>query len=185
VKKNAKRELQGESVSWTYAQRGISKIITEGRSPNIFVIDETSTLENAKILEKLYICEYRKADYKLWNLTKGGDGTSGLKWSNDSRIKFSTTLKKVWRENPERRAKMGNAQKGNEHLAGHVHSDETRVKMSISQKGIFSRPGYKHSDNTRAKMSASHSGKHLSTKIVMERLKVQIAKMQRELENIN
>ena len=70
IKSKAQKELNKKFVNWTYAQKGIGKILSENRTPRIFTIIETSTLKNAHILERLYIREYRKAGHQLWNLTE-------------------------------------------------------------------------------------------------------------------
>jgi hypothetical protein len=77
----------------------------------------------------------------LLNLTKGGEGTSGYKLSNETR------------------KRMSEAKKGKK-LLGHLVSDETKKKMSESQKG---HQGYYKdknlSDETKKKMSEAKKGK--------------------------
>jgi len=66
----------------------------------IYVIRTSDSLEEIKDLEKKYI-KISKKYRKLTNNTIGGDGTSGLKWSEESRKKNSLNKKGILR--PDKR----------------------------------------------------------------------------------
>lgn len=159
VIRNLQKELQRKSVRWAYSQKGIAKIISENRAPEIFVIAEAGTKENAHILEKLYIREHRKAGHRLWNLTDGGDG--GDTFSNKSEEEKENTRKKLSDKVPWNKGKKASAEtceKLSEALKGRKHSIEHRVKIGEALKGR------KHSKETRKKISNANKGKSSSMK---------------------
>ena len=106
------------------------------------------------------ISRWRSQGIELINCTNGGDGTWGLKYTDDRREKVSKAHKgREW--TPEHRANMSAAQKKRvlspetwvkikEALSrahkGRVPSEESRLKMSLSQTGR------KHSEATKQKM---------------------------------
>lgn len=94
--------------------------------------------------EKVLIAEYRNSGLKLCNKTDGGDGTSGFKFSDESREKLSIARRK------------------------RIITEETKLKMSESNKG------HKVSAETRAKISAWHTGRIVSaeTKVNISKSKL-------------
>ena len=82
----------------------------------------------------------------LYNMTDGGDGTSGYIPSEESRKKMSEA-KKGKTPSEETRRKISEAKKGNTSMLGKTHSEETRRKMSETSKGII------HSEETKRKIS--------------------------------
>lgn len=128
----------------------------------IVKIAENLTEEDAFSLEKSQIKEYGRIDNGtgcLRNLTDGGEGPSGYKfteeqcaknsaarkkyWENpESRAKQSATLKKCW-ENTESRAKQSAIGKK------YFEDPESRVKNSAAQKKRWENP------EARAKMSVT------------------------------
>ena len=110
----------------------------------------------------------------LRNKTNGGEGSSGLLVSDETRRKLSeartgTTLTEehknkirqkmlgnTWnvgrKLSEETKKKVGEAQKGNQYMKGRKYSEETRKKMSEAHKG--KRP----SDETRKKLSEAKKG---------------------------
>jgi hypothetical protein len=110
----------------------------------------------------------------LRNKTNGGEGSSGLLVSDETRRKISeartgTTLTEehknkirqkmlgnTWnvgrKLSEETKKKVGEAQKGNQHMKGRKYSEETRKKMSEAHKGK------KPSDETRKKLSEAKKG---------------------------
>ena len=82
----------------------------------------------------------------LYNMTDGGDGTSGYIPSEESRKKMSEA-KKGKTPSEETRRKISEANKGNTSMLGKTHSEETRRKMSETSKGII------HSEETKRKIS--------------------------------
>lgn len=100
-------------------------------------ISETEAFEHEKFLIKCF----KDLGFELCNLTDGGEGTAGLVFSDEERLKRSRALigKK---KSDETRAKMSAYQLANpkppEKLAllwvGRKHSPETRAKMSVAAK---------------------------------------------------
>jgi hypothetical protein len=114
----------------------------------------------------------------LYNRTGGGEGSSGLTHSPETKAKMSATRKgenhhfygKTHSEetkekmssakkgkifSAEHRAKMSSARKGeNGAMYGKTHSPEARAKMSATRKGKT------HSPESRAKQSAAKKGKN-------------------------
>ena len=104
-------------------------------------------------LEKAYIANYNSLAPNGYNLTPGGEGVRGLKWSEESRKKLSLSRsgKSIGPHTKER-------------------SDETREKMSASMKARWqdesycervrqSHLGKTHSQETKEKMSKNRKGR--------------------------
>lgn len=94
-------------------------------------------------LEKEIISTLRKDGYSLCNLTDGGEGSSGIIVSSETRKKISAIHKGVPKK-PEAIAKTRSA-----HL-GKVVSEDVRLNMSLAQIGK------KHTKETKIKMSETH-----------------------------
>ena len=107
----------------------------------------------------------------LTNLTDGGDGSRGLKFSEEARQKMSKRMKgRVVPEETRQRISYT--------LQGHTHSEETRQKISqrqIGKKGISPSPevrqrisrtlqGHTVSEESRQKMSKRLKGKPATNK---------------------
>ena len=129
----------------------------------IVKIAENLTEEDAFSLEKSQIKEYGRIDNGtgcLRNLTDGGEGPSGYKFTEEQCAKNSAARKKYW-ENTESRAKQSAAQKKyyEDHPESRVkHSDimkkvrgttEARAKNSAALKKYYKNP------EARAKNSAA------------------------------
>jgi group I intron endonuclease len=115
--------------------------------------------------EKFWIAELKThVSQGGYNLTFGGEGTSGYKFSDESkqRIREAATGRK---HTPEARAKMSEAAKKRvcNIPRGYVHSAETRMKISASRKaaGEFKR-GYTLSAETRAKIALASKNRVVS-----------------------
>ena len=117
----------------------------------IVKIAENLTEEDAFSLEKSQIKEYGRIDNGtgcLRNLTDGGEGPSGYKFTEEQCAKNSAARKKYW-ENTESRAKQSAAQKKyyEDHPEARVkHSDimkkvqgttEARAKRSVISKAVW------------------------------------------------
>ena len=142
------------------------------------VIEECDTREQLNEREIFWIATLNCKHPNGYNLTDGGEGTSGVERTPEYRAKMSAAKK-----NPsaETRAKMSAVHKGktlsDEHRAkigaarkGKKHSEETKAKIRAKHKGVPKSPehkaklaaantGKKASAETKAKMSAKHKGK--------------------------
>lgn len=121
-----------------------------GIDPHIEIIDALDE-KHAFFLEQCYIVMFGRKDLglgTLLNLTYGGEGTTGMKHSPESRTRMSEDRK----GKPLTDAYM----KAASERKGKPLSIETRNKMSEARKGR------KFSPETRAKISASNKGKIMS-----------------------
>lgn len=105
-----------------------------------------------------------KKDNYLTNQSWGGEGSSGYKFSKESKQKMSKRLKKVW-ENKEYRQKMSEKRRGrnngmygkirrgeNSPFYGKHHSEEAKQKMREKKKGRYiggNNPNFKNGDKIR------------------------------------
>ena len=114
---------------------------------------------------------YENGDKHVFNFTKGGDGTSGYRHTDEARKKMSEAHKgKTISE--ETRKKMSIVKSGENHpMYGKHHSEETRKKISIVKSGennpMYGKCGENHpnygkhfSEETRKKMSIAQSGEN-------------------------
>lgn len=106
----------------------------------------------------------------LCNLTKGGEGCSGMTLSDEAKhkIRAANLGKKLSDEHKikllaanlgrkfseEHKAKIGAASRGNTYCAGRILSDETKAKIGAAILGK------KHTSETRAKLSEIQSGEN-------------------------
>ena len=130
------------------------------------ILHENISYQECKIIEIDLIDKYGRKDLgtgTLCNLTNGGDGTSGIVFSDETKRKMSESAKGKT-ASQETRKKISELNTGEKHpFFGKTHSDETKRKMSESAKGKTSEQnpmfGRKHSDETRRKISESKKGK--------------------------
>jgi hypothetical protein len=124
----------------------------------IIIIGHNLTEEEAFTLEVKMIADYGRVDNKtgiLRNRTDGGEGTSGVIRSDETRRKMSESQKGKIPSNETRRKLSESKQNISEETRRKISeskknmSDETRRKMSESQKGKI------RSDETRRKISES------------------------------
>ncbi|MFA7099492.1 MAG: NUMOD3 domain-containing DNA-binding protein [Eubacteriales bacterium] len=117
----------------------------------LFTKDEEMAFDKEMELINFYGRRDKKTGI-LTNMTDGGEGTSGLKCSEETREKISIIHKgKI--VSKETRQKMSDSKKGI------TLSDETKQKMSLTRKGkknsFF---GKKHSEETKQKISLANKG---------------------------
>jgi len=143
-------DFKGREYNWRCLKASYSnKYIDEDRAKygldnwTVEILGEVDNQEDAWELEQRFIMDYNTLWPNGYNLSKGGSGHNGCKFSDETRKKISEALK--GENNP---------------LYGKHHSDETRQKLSESHKGKH------HSDETRQKMSENNAkywlGKHFS-----------------------
>ena len=102
----------------------------------IYII-EVCSIEEVSEKEIFYIQEFGSKTPNGYNLTNGGDGTSGYTWNEEKR----NAIKNV----------------GN-HFYGKKHSEETKKKMAESQRGSKNHNyGKIISDEIKNKMSENHA----------------------------
>jgi hypothetical protein len=131
----------------THHRRITAKLLRNGLCVQVELISQNLPEESAFTLEKMRIAMWRAAGVSLVNKSDGGEGPSGLKWSDESKQKFSKR-KKGKKPSSAALEAAAKALIGNKRLLGHKHSDET--KELISKSGI----GRKHSAETIAKLKA-------------------------------
>jgi hypothetical protein len=111
----------------------IRKISNNGLEPIRYKLFDTITESSAFRLEKYFISLIGRSDLKLGplcNLTDGGDGVSGTKWSDERRTYMSKLM-------TGRSATSG--------MEGKLHSEESKLKIGLSNKG--KRRTNKHKEN--------------------------------------
>lgn len=91
-------------------------------------------------LEKQYIAHYKTKKPLGYNLTDGGDGSKGLKWSDEQRAAASERLRgntraAGCRHSPEGLECLRQAMLGNKRAAGCSHTIEGRARIRASQLG--------------------------------------------------
>jgi len=98
----------------------------------------------------------------LYNMTNGGEGSSGWVPSEESRKKMSQSIKgKTHSE--ESKIKMSEAHKGNTYCLGKTLSEKHKKNLSEANKGEKnSFYGKTHSEESRKKISDIHKGKTVS-----------------------
>jgi hypothetical protein len=85
--------------------------------------------------EKLIILCFKDMGIKLTNMSDGGEGNSGCKWTDESKQKLS------------------NSTKGNKAWLGKKHSTETIEKMRLAHTGHTYLKGKKHTEEHKANVS--------------------------------
>jgi hypothetical protein len=112
----------------------------------------------------------------LHNRTDGGEGSSGVLQTEETKLKRSNALKgrprpeevknKIGEKNKgrtqsqETRNKISNTHKGNTYWVGRKHTEESKQKMRDAKVGKSSHiKGKSHMEETKDKISASKKGK--------------------------
>ena len=138
------------------------------------VLFSNLTEEKAKQLEKQYILMFKTNDRRYgYNITDGGEGVKGFRFSEESKRKMSEK-RKGHKFSEEHNANISRALKGipksEEHklkqrmtMTGRKASEETKKKFSEMRSGDKNPRYGKHcSEETKAKISAANKGKTIS-----------------------
>jgi group I intron endonuclease len=117
------------------------------------------TKSEAKLLEQIYIVLYDTTNReKGYNITLGGEGSNGLKHTEESKQRISKNNAKYWKGKhltEETRKKLSKANKGKNHpMYGKNLSEETKQKLSETHKGK------NLSEETKQKLSKAFKGKN-------------------------
>ena len=96
----------------TYRCRWIRQLLAAGLKPEPFVIETHGSEDDLNGAEVWWIAYLRSIGCRLTNTSDGGDGATGVRWSEDRKVRMS------------------------EHFRGRVVSDETRKLLSESRKGL-------------------------------------------------
>lgn len=124
----------------------IKSLKLNGLLPISEIIDDAKDLNEARIKEIQYIKLFKSFGAILTNLTDGGEGTKGIKCSEEKKekIRKKTTL---YRHTDEAKKKIGEASK--RFMKGKKHSAESIEKTASKLRG---RPSW----NKGKKMSEEH-----------------------------
>ena len=117
------------------------------------IVLDNLTWEEACEKEKEFIALYGRLDLNngtLVNMTDGGEGVMGRKFTEATIEKFRHLARNLVRDEEFKR-KCGSSMRGKK------HSEETKLKMSASQKGrVGPMKGKKHSELARKKISQNN-----------------------------
>lgn len=96
------------------------------------------------------IAQLRRDGFELTNITSGGEGTSGVAWTEDRRVRSIASMRGIKKSPPseETRRKISIANS----RPRKPRSKETREKISVALKKIT------HSEEYRAKISVARKG---------------------------
>jgi hypothetical protein len=118
--------------AWT---KGKGEIYPPKDKSKIVIMENNLTEIGALALERRYILWYGRKDLQtgiLRNLTSGGDGTSGRKVSEETRLKISkSSLGRVFSPRTEQSKNLTRNS-----LLGKKHTEERKKKLSESRKGM-------------------------------------------------
>lgn len=138
------------------------------------VLFSNLTEEKAKQLEKQFILMFRTNNRRYgYNITEGGEGIKGFRFSEESKKKMSEK-RKGHKFSEEHNTKISKALKGvpkseeqklklRMTMTGRKASEETKKKLSEMRSGDKNPRYGKHcSEETKAKISAANKGKNVS-----------------------
>lgn len=170
---HVKTKATGHSANW------IRSLTLRGLLPVLRIAAWVQDTEEAKRVEIALIARHQN----LTNMSSGGEGGSGVWFSNERRTAHSARMRERYKS-PEARAKHGEVtragwnksgarERASAASKGRKHSAESREKirrLNLGKKhspesyaaGALKRTGRKLSLETRAKMSASRTGHTVS-----------------------
>lgn len=109
------------------------------------VLERMTTEAGARKAERLWIKELNTKAPRGYNLTDGGEGTLGLKWSKESRDRFRVPKTEAHRENmrknrppltPERSAYLSNRQLGEKNPSCKFSDATIREIRELAKAGL-------------------------------------------------
>lgn len=162
--KRLKRHINSCAYETTHKTNWIKKILKEGRSPEIKVIEVTdSDLSICDAREIYWISYYKSLGCRLTNASLGGHG---VRWSEEMKRKASKARKGI-------APSLACQKAAKEARTGSHHTDDAREKMSKNRKGIPAwnkgvpvseeekqrlqtlTVGYQHTEDSKKKISES------------------------------
>jgi hypothetical protein len=147
----------------------IKKIKSEGLEPIVYILKKSNSEKEIFKYENLFITSIGRYDIKtgpLCNVTNGGEGSSGYKFSSEQRLRQSILRK--GKPSPKKGIKTGKSS----WIKGKSHNPETleKLKPTFFKRGQTPwNAGMKMSKEHCKKLSKSHIGFKLS-KETLEKL---------------
>lgn len=174
----------GRAYNFFNRGRYWNNVVKKCGKPIVSFLAKDLEEELAFFAEQECIDALRMRGVRLCNITNGGEGTSGLKQSEETKRKIGKSNKSTpkasgkshgmygKKHSAESLAKMSEAHKGKlvgelHPFYGKTHSEETRLKISKNRSGKMvgkDNPFYgkKHSSETKAMISAIQIGRKAS-----------------------
>lgn len=126
----------------TYKARWLRQILSQGMLPLLQVLEAGSGGGWAES-EKRWIAELRAAGTRLSNLTDGGEGVPGLRWTPEQRESLAARVRAYRVAHPEEKARLDAASRA------YWNTENARLQQSEKTKAYVSRP------DTRARLRAA------------------------------
>lgn len=170
-------DISGRNTYW-------KRVVEKYGKPEVEILAYWDTEKEALDHEILLISCFKEMKFKLTNLTNGGEGTSGIKRTEEQKEKISKALKghvksaetiKKLSEAHKKITNIGRFKNGVAVRLNQKHTKESCEKMSESRTGEKNhRFGNVVSEETKAKIRAKRLGKHHSEET---KAKMKAAKM--------
>lgn len=135
----------------TYKARWIRELQRNGLTYAVEVLEYVQEPSELCAAERYWIMAARANGWRLTNLTDGGEGLSGLKFSAEHRARISAA-NKGQQLTPEQRARF----------MQHVRTRDNSIYVAHAKKMYEARRGTHHSTETKAKIGAGNRGKVVS-----------------------
>jgi hypothetical protein len=157
---NRAHKFSGRGSYW-------KNIIAKYGKPDVQILANWSTEQEALDHEILLIDCFKELGHELCNITKGGEGVSGLKQSEHQKtIASKVHTGNKWRQgiptSEHQKAVASQVHKGNKYNVGVTQPVEQRQKNSAAQLGNKRALGYKHSEKSKQNISIKLLGRKKS-----------------------
>jgi hypothetical protein len=113
------KKSRGHKVWW------VQKLVRIGMPPRIDLIQQVP-IKFGPDAERYWISYFRATGCDLTNVTDGGEGTHGFKYSDEQKAKISTALKASFAAHPERKTEISRVH------SGKIISESHKAIMSAS-----------------------------------------------------